>query len=82
MASHRNRLRMTFSRLGRLDFIEKKDKYFLNSIETFPNSIKVLQNDNWALKDLKDNHRRLLDLIRTHYEIEDVEFSLKEEVNN
>lgn len=70
------------SRLGRLDFIEKKDKYFLNSIETFPNSIKVLQNDNWALKDLKDNHRRLLDLIRTHYEIEDVEFSLKEEVKN
>lgn len=58
------------SQQGRLDFEEKKKKYFTNSIETFPNSIRVLRNDLWRPEDLKNNHFYLLKRISDHYGIE------------
>lgn len=52
---------------GRLDFSAKKDKYFKTSIETFPNSLVVMQNEGWNLDDLKENHKKLLVLMKNHY---------------
>lgn len=54
---------------GRLDFKAKKEKYFMNSIETFPNSLKVMQKDTWTLVDLQAHHKALIDLLKKHYSI-------------
>ncbi|HEX9980221.1 MAG TPA: DUF262 domain-containing HNH endonuclease family protein [Flavobacterium sp.] len=52
---------------GRLDFSLKKEKYFVSSIETFPNSLKVMQNNSWNPSDLKANHQRSIALLRKYY---------------
>lgn len=54
---------------GRLDFADKKAKYFNNSIESFPNSLKVMQKPQWTIKELKENHKELITKIKTHYKI-------------
>lgn len=54
---------------GRLDFIEKKKKYLENSIETFPNSIRVISSMNWSVKELIDNHNCLINKIKQYYNI-------------
>lgn len=53
---------------GRLDFIDKKTKYFINSIESFPNSLKVMQKDKWNISTLKDHHNFLIELLKEHYQ--------------
>ena len=55
--------------LGRLDYIAKKEKYFKSSIETFPNSLRVMQKPEWTITELKDNHKQLIDKIKQHYKI-------------
>lgn len=57
------------SKQGRLDFNQKKEKYFKSSIESFPNSIKVMQNAQWTLLELKDNHKQLMIMIEEHYNL-------------
>lgn len=52
---------------GRLDFEAKKIKYFTKSIETFPNSLKVIQKNTWSLNDLKTHHTDLIQLLKNHY---------------
>lgn len=52
---------------GRLDFKAKKEKYFTRSIETFPNSLKVMQKMTWGISDLKSHHQFLIQLIENHY---------------
>ena len=52
---------------GRLDFKDKKEKYFKHSIETFPNSIRVIQSLTWTLQDLEKNHKYVVDLLINHY---------------
>lgn len=54
---------------GRLDFAEKKTKYFTNSIETFPNSLKIMQLPQWTIAELKSNHEYLIRKIKTHYHL-------------
>ena len=41
---------------GRLDFTEKKQRYFKENIEPFPSSIRVLKNTNWTPAILQTNH--------------------------
>lgn len=53
---------------GRLDFADKKTKYFTNSIESFPNSLKVIQKPHWAIYDLKEHHAFLVKLLKEHYQ--------------
>jgi len=57
------------SKQGRLDFALKKEKYFTNSIESFPNSLKIMQKSTWVIEDLKENHKNLVNLIKEHYEL-------------
>lgn len=52
---------------GNLDYSEKKKKYFENNIETFPNVLRVLKNDNWLLTDLKNNQELTLNKLKVYY---------------
>ncbi|WP_299601082.1 DUF262 domain-containing HNH endonuclease family protein [uncultured Aquimarina sp.] len=54
---------------GRLDFQQKKEKYFKSSIESFPNSIRIMQNVQWTITELKDNHNELIAKIKTYYNL-------------
>ncbi|MCH3885666.1 DUF262 domain-containing protein [Tenacibaculum aquimarinum] len=54
---------------GRLDFSLKKAKYFNNSIESFPNSLQIMQKDQWTIDELKANHAQLIQKIKSHYKI-------------
>lgn len=54
---------------GRLDFKDKKEKYFKSSIESFPNSIKIMLKKQWTITDLKANHKELIEKIKIHYNI-------------
>lgn len=54
---------------GRLDFADKKVKYFTSSIESFPNSLKIMQKPQWTISELKENHSQLINKIKLHYNI-------------
>ncbi|MDY0222427.1 MAG: DUF262 domain-containing HNH endonuclease family protein [Desulfobacterium sp.] len=55
---------------GRLDYAEKKKRYFQKRINTCPNSLRVLNKHNtWSLSDLKKNHSDVLDRLSQHYGI-------------
>lgn len=53
---------------GRLDFLDKKSKYFDKNIETFPNSLKVLKENEWNIFSLEKNHKSLIKLLEEHYQ--------------
>jgi hypothetical protein len=55
---------------GRLDYEQKKDRYFEKFITTCPNSLRVLKKDQWTPKALEENHNEVLEKLRDHYEIE------------
>jgi uncharacterized protein with ParB-like and HNH nuclease domain len=54
---------------GRLDFPAKKAKYFSKTINTCPNSLRVLQNTIWTPVELEANHDDVLSKIREYYGI-------------
>lgn len=54
---------------GRLDFEEKKKRYFLRRVTTCPNSLRVLRNQQWKPRDLAANQAYVLDLLGKHYGI-------------
>jgi len=55
---------------GRLDYKEKVNKYFSKSIDTCPNSLRVLQKyKSWTPTELKENHKTVFENILKHYEI-------------
>lgn len=54
---------------GRLDFQQKKEKYFKSSIESFPNSIRIMQKPQWTIAELKDNHSQLIARIKKYYNL-------------
>jgi len=56
---------------GRLDYKLKKSNYFAKSIDTCPNSLRVLQQENWTPIELEANHRTVLKRILRHYGISD-----------
>jgi len=49
---------------GRLDFSDKKSRYFKDSVELFPNSLRVMQVERWDLEALRANHQEVLDKLR------------------
>jgi hypothetical protein len=53
---------------GRLDYKDKKSKYFAKRITTCPNSLRVLQNNSqWKPKELESNHITVLTSLRERY---------------
>jgi uncharacterized protein with ParB-like and HNH nuclease domain len=54
---------------GRLDFADKKTRYFSKCISTCPNSLRVLQSMKWTLTELKANHSEVLTQLASHYGI-------------
>lgn len=55
------------SSLSRKDFLEKKKTYFTESVSVFPNSLRVMQYDNWTLPLLQQRNIDLLDQVIRHY---------------
>ena len=55
------------SSLGRKDFLEKKKTYFSDSVSVFPNSLRVMQFNEWTLPLLKQRHKDLLNKVIKHY---------------
>ena len=52
---------------GRLDFAQKKERYFKNNVETFPNSLRVMQADKWDLPTLEAHHNEVVEKLCTRY---------------
>lgn len=53
---------------GRLDFKDKKSKYFTKNIELFKTSLTVMSTyDDWKPIELKNNHKEVLLKICNHY---------------
>ena len=53
---------------GRLDFKNKKEKYFEKNIESFKNSLRVMQKYNqWRPLEIEKNQKKVLLYICTHY---------------
>lgn len=49
---------------GRSDYIDKKERYFKNNVETFPNSVRAMtQNSKWDLSALKARHTEVINLL-------------------
>jgi hypothetical protein len=48
---------------GRRDFADKKEKYFKNNVEIFPNSVRVMQKDKWDLDTLAKHHKEVVDML-------------------
>ena len=46
---------------GRSDYSEKKEKYFKNNVETFPNSVRGMQNKQWDMNTLQKHHLEVVD---------------------
>ncbi|HPC89658.1 MAG TPA: DUF262 domain-containing HNH endonuclease family protein [Methanothrix sp.] len=58
------------STLGRLNYQEKKKRYFERNIDTCPNSLRVLTNyEIWTPNELRANHEIVLNKIKEHYGI-------------
>lgn len=56
---------------GRLDYADKKTRYFQKRINTCPNSLRVLNGYNtWTPMDLKKNHADVLNKLKNHYGIQ------------
>lgn len=45
---------------GRLDYAAKKQKYFEKNIETFPNSLRVIQRPTWTPEALEKNQQDVI----------------------
>lgn len=55
---------------GRLDFQEKKKRYFDKCIDTCPNSLRVLRDYQcWTPQELKENHDVVIARVHEHYGI-------------
>ena len=53
---------------GRLDFADKKKRYFQKRINTCPNSLRVLNTYSaWTPTVLEENHNTVLGALREHY---------------
>ena len=52
---------------GRKDFNEKKKKYFEKNIELFRNSLRVMNSNQWTLKEIKQNQDEVIGKIEQHY---------------
>ena len=56
------------SRLGRLEYPEKKEKYFSDHITNSPRALHVYHKyDKWTPKELKENQEIVLGAVRKHY---------------
>ena len=53
---------------GNRDFADKMERYFKTNIETFANSIRILQSyHKWTMTELRDNHTRVVERLMSEY---------------
>jgi uncharacterized protein with ParB-like and HNH nuclease domain len=58
---------------GRLDYANKKSRYFEGAITTCPNSLRVLQNETWTVPQLEANHKVVIKGLGKRYGIPTVQ---------
>lgn len=56
---------------GRLEYPLKHQKYFVNNINTFPNSLRVFNKyqTQWTKTELNENHMSVINTLKTYYNI-------------
>lgn len=55
---------------GRLDFKDKKTRYFEKNIDTCPNSLRILHKySEWTPEKLSENHAFSLEKVKEHYSV-------------
>ncbi len=58
------------SSLGNLDYATKVAKYFQKNIDACPNSLRILKAySKWTITELKDNHKKTIEMIKQQYGI-------------
>lgn len=55
------------SALGRKDFLEKKKTYFTGYVSVFPNSLRVMQYNEWTLPQLQQRQKELIKKVMNHF---------------
>jgi len=55
---------------GRLDYTEKRKRYFEKNIDTCPNSLRVLKYEKWTTVELAENHRTVITKLMQYYNID------------
>lgn len=55
------------SELNNKEFKEKKKRYFGDNIKAFPNSLKVMQYNEWTLETIQERQKEMLLKLKTHY---------------
>ncbi|MNQ49333.1 hypothetical protein D3C85_632410 [compost metagenome] len=55
---------------GNADYDVKRTKYFAKKINTCPNSLRVLQSEQWTPVELLANQKAVLDKVRQYYKIQ------------
>lgn len=55
---------------GNADYDVKRMKYFAKKINTCPNSLRVLQSEQWTPVELLANQKTVLDKVRQYYKIQ------------
>lgn len=60
------------SSLGRLDYVEKKKRYFDKCIDSCPNSLRVLHIEKWTPAELKANQELVVTKLLGHYRANEV----------
>ena len=59
--------------LGRKDYIEKREKYFLKNVELFSNSVRIMSiYPAWTLKHLITNNTEVIEKLSDHYKLNPV----------
>jgi len=48
---------------GRRDFADKKEKYFKNNVEVFPNSVRVMQKEKWNFDILAKHQDEVVNML-------------------
>ncbi|MDJ1501846.1 DUF262 domain-containing HNH endonuclease family protein [Xanthocytophaga agilis] len=56
------------SSLGNREFQDKKHKYFTKSVDALPNSLQIMQLNEWNLKLLQERHQQLTRELIAHYQ--------------
>lgn len=57
------------SQLGNKDFDKKKESYFYKFIDTFPNSLKIIQENEWVPNSVNKRQNEIISIIKQHYKI-------------
>jgi hypothetical protein len=48
---------------GRLNYKDKKERYFKTNVEIFPNSVSAMQSSDWKMDTLTQHHHSVINFL-------------------